>query len=119
LLKAEPAAILSILQAAKLYGFANIPISTYEPLLSVLVSLYAKVPEVATEIEELLGLLTVSLFKTNRSHIYGLLIELSKHIELRPNSPAAIHLFAYLQDKIKVLAFMPNHEVQLEVRLQF
>lgn len=48
LLKTDPATLLSIIQAAKLYGFSKLPIYMYESLVSVLVTLYGRVRELST-----------------------------------------------------------------------
>jgi hypothetical protein len=92
----------------------------HESIVSVLVKIYGKVPELVTEVYELLCiLLTISFTRVKHSYLYNLLMDLSKHIELQPNSPAANALFDYLRDKIKVLAFLPNHEMELEIKLRF
>jgi hypothetical protein len=120
--KADPAILRSVLQAAKLHGFEEVFPHQFYPLIKILAALNSRLPELAGEVEELLGFIFVQLVRGkdySRNFVMETLVELSKQMELRPGTPGVSELFAFLRSQLESMAVLPEETARREANLLF
>ena len=104
--KADPATVLSILQAIKLQEFKNIRQNQFFFLINVFAFLNLKLPQFTAEIEQILALIFGQLFtsKYPRNLVLELVVELAKYVQLKSGAAGSNELFSFLRSELEAMS---------------